>query len=323
MLCAGPMSRCMWILVFALGCEGTLQMTGDPDAGLSPGEDGGSVAPGEDAGMAMPGEDAGTVEPGEDAGTVELDAGTDAGPMIDAGPPFVPDDRVSSARHTARPLGSIGAPQGFWEYLPPNYGDGNDHPLLVFLHGIGENGNGTTELSRVVNNGLPRLIRDDAWPNSRPFIVVSPQHPGSGCPSGAEVHAFMTWAIEHYDVDTRRVYLTGLSCGAIGTWNYLAAHLDSQIAALVPIAGDGRSAWNSRGCALGSTPIWGFHGDADNVVVEAGTITPLTNLMSCDPPADDIRMTIYPDVGHDSWTRTYNLSAGHDIYAWMLSHTHD
>jgi len=31
--------------------------------------------------------------------------------------------------------------------------------------------------------------------------------------------------------------------------------------------------------------------------------------------------TIYPGVGHDSWDRTYDLSAG-NIYTWMLRFTH-
>jgi hypothetical protein len=39
------------------------------------------------------------------------------------------------------------------------------------------------------------------------------------------------------------------------------------------------------------------------------------------PPALEIKKTIYPGVGHDSWSRTYDLSAGHDVYAWMLSKT--
>jgi hypothetical protein len=30
---------------------------------------------------------------------------------------------------------------------------------------------------------------------------------------------------------------------------------------------------------------------------------------------------IYPDADHDSWTRTYSLSAGHDIYAWLLANS--
>jgi hypothetical protein len=31
-------------------------------------------------------------------------------------------------------------------------------------------------------------------------------------------------------------------------------------------------------------------------------------------------MVIYPGVGHDSWSATYDGSGGHDIYAWMLAH---
>jgi len=36
------------------------------------------------------------------------------------------------------------------------------------------------------------------------------------------------------------------------------------------------------------------------------------------PPPVTPKLTIYPGVGHDSWTRTYDGSAGHDIYTWML-----
>jgi hypothetical protein len=36
------------------------------------------------------------------------------------------------------------------------------------------------------------------------------------------------------------------------------------------------------------------------------------------PPRKDLRYTVYPGIGHDSWTRSYTLSAGHDIYNWML-----
>jgi hypothetical protein len=40
-----------------------------------------------------------------------------------------------------------------------------------------------------------------------------------------------------------------------------------------------------------------------------------------DPPPKDVRLTIYPDADHDAWTRTYDGSAGHDIYRWLLDQT--
>jgi hypothetical protein len=41
--------------------------------------------------------------------------------------------------------------------------------------------------------------------------------------------------------------------------------------------------------------------------------------MECTPPLGrDVELTVYPGVDHDSWTRTYDLSAGNDIYDWFL-----
>ncbi len=227
----------------------------------------------------------------------------------------------SSTRHTPRQLGSTGAGNGFYEYLPPNYSaSGAPHPLMVFWHGVGENGNGSTDLFRVLVNGPPRLIDDDQWPNNRPWVVLSPQHPGGGCPGVSEIQSFIAWAIAEYNVDTSRVHLTGLSCGAIGSWNYLGQHLDSQVAAAVLIAGDGRGAFNNAGCNLGAVAIWGFHGTGDTVVDPQGTIQAMNNLIAC-TNRDDAILTTYPGVPHDSWTQTYDLSAGHDIYGWLLQQT--
>jgi predicted peptidase len=234
----------------------------------------------------------------------------------------------SSARLTLRPLGSTnGAPNGYAEYLPPGYGDGERRPLLVFLHGSGANGNGTrAALRRLFDTGLPALIENDDWPAGRPFIVLMPQHPadaGTLCPDADEIEAFIAFAMAHYDVDPKRVYLTGMSCGAIGAWDYLGKHTDEVVAAAVLIAGDGREAFAAAGCDLGRVPIWAFHGADDGVVDERGSVGPITRLEACtDPKPIDVRLTVYPDVGHDSWDQTYDLSAGHLVYAWLLSHLH-
>ncbi len=115
------------------------------------------------------------------------------------------------------------------------------------------------------------------------------------------------------------MYLTGLSCGGFAAYEYAAAYGAEQIAAMVPIAADARSAWETAGCELGNIPIWAFHGDADDVVEPADHIDPITALMECALPVRmDVELTVYPGVDHDSWTRTYDLSAGNDIYDWLL-----
>ena len=70
-------------------------------------------------------------------------------------------------------------------------------------------------------------------------------------------------------------------------------------------------------------PVWAFHGGADSIVPKANIVTPIAELEACrDPAPVDVRLTIYPRAGHDAWSQTYDLSAGHDIYAWLLGHEH-
>ena len=233
----------------------------------------------------------------------------------------------SSSRFTKRPTGTLYEDQGFWEYLPQGYESKEEWPLIIFYHGLGENGNGSSgELNLILGNGIPKLINNDQWPVESSsvgdeFIVLSPQHSGNGCHDAFQMDEFLRWATENYAVDPTRIYMTGLSCGGIGVWNYLLFKLDDDlVAAAIPICGDGQLAYFFQGCNIGKVPIWGFHGDADDVVSPQGTIGPIQGLQSCtNPVASDARLTVYPGVGHDSWTRTYNLSGGNDIYEWLLS----
>ena len=229
----------------------------------------------------------------------------------------------AAGRHTARPVGSFkNNTAGYYEYLPPHYGNGARYPLLVFRHGSGESGNGTTDLDKVLTHGPPKLIKANMWPEERTFVVLSVQHPAGSCPTPDEMDQFFTFALANYDIDPKRVYLTGLSCGSIGSWNYLGDHLNEDVAAAVLICGDGRPAFQKAGCDLGKVPIWAFHGEADNQVDPKGSIDTIASLKACtNPPAVDVKLTTYPGVGHDAWTMTYDLSnPANDIYAWMMTH---
>jgi predicted esterase len=251
--------------------------------------------------------------------------------------PGAPEARLQPNGHAAaggtptgrginsRPLGSVdGAPMGYLEYLPPNYGT-SPSPLLVALHGSGQSGSGDqTSLHDLYELGIPLLIRNLSWPADRPFVVLAPQHAIRSpevCITADEIANFLQFAVAHYNVDPQRVYLTGLSCGAIGGWNYLAQDLDDTVAAAVLVAGGGYGAVDQAGCDLGRVPIWAFHGALDDVVPVRYSANSIARLQQCtDPQPVDARLTVYPDAGHDSWTRTYNLAAGNDIYDWMLGY---
>jgi predicted esterase len=263
-----------------------------------------------------------------------------------------------SARYlTPRPIGSTASPDGFYEYLPPSYSaTGAPSPLLLFFNGYGENGDGTAAgLSNLLFAGIPRYMDIGGWDTDRPFVVLSHQHIDPGfdfspcdgvdpwfascamqvqhdldnaspafCTTPDEVHDFIAYALDHYNVDPTRVYITGLSCGAYGVWEYLAKyHDDLQVAAAVPIAGDGRPGFAPSYCDIGATPVWAFHGALDLTVNPLGSIEPMTALAGCGVvPADEAQLTVYPDRDHNSWDPAYAERDGNDIYSWMLGFTH-
>jgi predicted peptidase len=233
---------------------------------------------------------------------------------------------LAAGKQTARPIGMPFAKNGFWEYLPPGYGDGAKRPLLVFWAGVGENGDGSAGALNVIiqRHGPPMLIDKKKWPMDRPFIVLSPQHAAAtDRPSPAEVHDFLAFASTAYAVDPARIYITALSSGSRGSWAYLGQYKGEQVAAAVLIAGDSSVAYAAGGCSVvAQVPLWTFHGDADSEVPYADDKAGMTNFANCPQPRKEVIFTTYPGVGHvDSWTRTYDLSAGHDIYTWMLSKT--
>ena len=238
--------------------------------------------------------------------------------------PSTSEPSTSRTRQKLRPIGTVeGANLGYFEYLPPNYGE-QPSPLLVFFHGSGESGAGDEgSLANLASAGIPQLIANNNWPDARPFVVLAPQHkedPPSFCMEAKEIDAFLRFALKHYRVDPTRIYVTGLSCGAIGLWNYLAAHRNELVAAAVPIAGYGIGAVELAGCDLARVPIWAFHGSADENVPVRGDVYPLTTLQACTNPAPaDARLKVYLDESHDVWTETY-ISTRYDIYDWLLSH---
>lgn len=60
---------------------------------------------------------------------------------------------------------------GYYVYEPER-NKNKKLPLVVFLHGAGERGNGTTELEKVKVHGLPKYLSES---KEYPAIVLAPQ----------------------------------------------------------------------------------------------------------------------------------------------------
>ena len=191
-------------------------------------------------------------------------------------------------------------------YLPADYGKNiKKCPLMLFLHGSGERGD---DLQLVTKHGPPKLIAQGKFFD---FIVVSPQYQmGLKWVDQPNILISLLDEIESkYRVDTERVYLTGLSIGGFGTWN-LACHYPQRFAAIAPICGGGEQHLASR---LKNVPVWAFHGAKDMAVPLKETKQMVSAVRQA---GGEVKMTIYPDVGHDSWTQTYNNP---QLYEWFLS----
>ena len=192
-------------------------------------------------------------------------------------------------------------------YLPEGYGNQNKKwPLMLFLHGAGERG---SDLQKVKKHGPPKLVEQG---KELPFIVVSPLCPARKFWSlNVDQLIVLLDEIEaKYEVDPERVYLTGLSMGGYGTWA-LACMYPERFAAVAPICGGGIP--NLAGM-LKDVPVWAFHGGKDRVVLMERSQEMVDGVKSVGGQA---RLTIYPEAGHDSYTKTYNNP---ELYKWFLSH---
>lgn len=235
----------------------------------------------------------------------------------------------SGGIHKANALGVTDAVYGHYIYTPSGYSkDSSKYPLLVFLHGSGERGNSKKspdKLKKVIIHGPPKLIENKTWSPKYPMIVASPQLP-SGNWKPEDIHDFITYLISNYHINTKRIYVTGLSLGGYGSFNYISKYsLSSYAAAIVPVAGGGDV---NSGDKFTKVPVWAFHGDSDKVVPQKQSIDMITAINQANPNTK-AKLTIYPDIGHDSWTKTYNAkgmgseSKSHDafdmnIYDWMF-----
>ncbi len=228
--------------------------------------------------------------------------------------------------HMAYPLETNESPYGYYAYTPSVKGP--QYPLLVFLHGAGEKGNSSqdnTILDLVLRNGPPMLIEKKKWQPRYPMIVVSPQCHETGW-NGVKIHEFIKFIIENYNVNTNRIYLTGLSMGGYGTFTYLTTTADScYAAAAVPICGGGNS-YKVEG--MKHIPVWAFHGDADGTVPSSNSVNMINAINAANSPVK-AKLTMYPGVGHNSWSMTYDGTGmgtespdydafNMDIYDWML-----
>ncbi len=219
---------------------------------------------------------------------------------------------------------------GFYEALPNHYQvTTKKYPLLVFLHGGGQVGDGNKDLPLVLNDGIAKEINDRKFPanflvkgSNYSFIVLSPQFVAN--PPDSMVLSFINYALANYRVDESRIYLTGLSMGGVLT-TQTAGSYPSLFAAVVPVSGESFGTErdiNAAKIAKGGLALWAFH-NYDDPTISSTVATEFVNAINILQPLIPAKLTIFQAFGHDAWTQA--LSATYkennmNVYEWMLQY---
>ena len=205
--------------------------------------------------------------------------------------------------------------------------EGEKYPLVLFLHGSGERG---SDNEKQLFHGSQMWLNPVNRENYPAFVLV-PQCPESGYwaytdrPSSFEpdkmpfdvplssVFRTLKELIDTYlampQVDKKRVYVIGLSMGAMGTYD-LAIRYPEIFAAAIPICGTVNP---TRLSAAKDVKFRIFHGDADTVVPVSGSRQAYKALKAA---GADIEYIEFPGVTHGSWNPAFTQP---DFMSWLFS----
>ena len=216
----------------------------------------------------------------------------------------------------------------FFLYTPPGYPDNGPYPLLISLHGMGGVGE---DLNRLLTHHdvIPaKLIGDKKWPAAYPFIVLTPllkpdpsvEDPKEQLWPTEVVDEVVDYVFSQYSVNQKKVYVTGLSLGAHGSYSYAAAHPD-KVAAIAMISGAPDSL---IACQVKNIPIWAFHGSDDGQVPRKLPEGMVRQINACSPAGKyKPKLTMEYSMIHEGWNEVYDNTHGYNMYDWLLKFTKD
>ncbi len=206
---------------------------------------------------------------------------------------------------------------GYLEYLPQSYDQNrtSGFPLLISLHGLGWRGDGDTPQFWRLKKGshVAKLVEAG---KHFPFILISPQQPKNlkGRYSGRSdwdpkiAKEVLDRVLSQRNVDTSRIYITGVSMGGGGVWLFLKEYGD-LIAAAAPVCGTKKISSSSDACKrnVKDTPIWALHNIDDSTVRSSSTNSIINMIRNCSEKGlYEPKMTMYAWSGHNSWDSTYS-----------------
>jgi len=225
--------------------------------------------------------------------------------------PPLTKDTILNGQHPYSYITSTGVELRYLLYIPEDYQPGDQWPLIVYLHGAGGVGENIELLT--TEGSLLDILQEEP---SFKFIVLSPQLPTGRWGKYIDpVDELVTHITELLLIDANHLYLTGISLGGLGAWQYALAYPD-RFAALAPVGGAASfssTAVPENICDLKNLPVWIFHGEEDTLLKPEQNEAVVSALEAC---GGNVKFTLYPGVNHlDTFPLTYEDPA---LYAWFL-----
>lgn len=220
---------------------------------------------------------------------------------------------------------------GYMESLPQHYSvTTKNYPLLIFLPGGGQVGDGWKDLPLLLNDGVAKLIDKKTFPpnfsvggSNYSFIVLTPQL--RAFPPDSMVQSFIDYAVKLYRVDRTRIYVAGLSMGGVLS-SEMAGHYSTEIAAALSISGESFNEsdrdTNARNIAKNGLALWAIH-NSNDPAFPASAAQSFINLINQYNPVVKPKITIFQADGHDAWSKSLDpmyKENNKNVYEWMLQY---
>jgi predicted peptidase len=236
--------------------------------------------------------------------------------------PATPGPAVNPGGFSARSYTEGGVVYRYQIFFPRDYDASRRWPTIISFHGTGEQG---SDGERQARQALGQYVRSHA--STFPAVVIFPQAPNTIRAPGyyGPIRRLLDEALRDVNADSTRLYLMGFSSGGVMAYNFVYA-APGRYAALVPIGSmvtilpgsDSRrlsqpDAYAAAAKALGTTPVWMFHGSHDDTAPIALGREAARALQAA---GVNLRFTEVPDGGHDV---SANAFAMPEFWSWMLS----
>ena len=211
--------------------------------------------------------------------------------------------------------------------FPKNYDKNKSYPLVLFLHGSGECGRDNekqlTHGSSLFTDSLnqlnypaivlfPQCPENEGWvnikdENKNTFTFIDNRKPTKPLEM---VLRMIKYYKKNEAVDTKRIYVLGLSLGGMGTYDIICRN-PKLFAAAIPICGGVNL---DRLKSVRRIPIRIFHGSDDSAVSVEYSRNAYIELKA--NGSQQVKFKEYPGVNHNSWTPAF---AEPDFMSWMFS----